>query len=84
MKTNKIWFRRKKYGYGWVPATWEGWLCIGLFIASVIISTIAIAQLDINEQQKTGWQILTTTCCAMLLVYVSYKKGEPARWSWGD
>jgi predicted GH43/DUF377 family glycosyl hydrolase len=23
-----FWFRAKEYGWGWYPATWEGWLVL--------------------------------------------------------
>jgi len=29
---NKYWFRRKLYGWGWTPATWQGWLTLLIFI----------------------------------------------------
>ena len=24
-QTTKYWFKAKTYGYGWTPATWQGW-----------------------------------------------------------
>ena len=27
------WFRKKTFGYGWTPCTWQGWAVMVLFIA---------------------------------------------------
>jgi hypothetical protein len=26
------WFCKKRFGYGWTPATWQGWLVTALFV----------------------------------------------------
>ncbi len=28
----KYWFKAKNYGWGWYPATWQGWLILAGFI----------------------------------------------------
>ena len=28
----QLWFKAKKYGYGWYPATWQGWLVILVYL----------------------------------------------------
>ena len=33
----RYWFKNKKRGIGWVPATWEGWVTMFVYIISVII-----------------------------------------------
>ena len=41
------WFRRKRWGYGWTPASWEGWVATLLFVlACVGIADPALAHLD--------------------------------------
>jgi hypothetical protein len=38
------WFRRRTFGYGWTPITWEGWLVtLGLCIALVAINLAVVA-----------------------------------------
>lgn len=27
------WFKRKLYGWGWTPATWQGWVTLVAFLA---------------------------------------------------
>ena len=30
------WFKAKIYGWGWVPARWQGWLVIAVYVAALI------------------------------------------------
>ena len=77
MNNNKIWFVRKTYGYGWTPSTWEGWLVIFLWLILFIPLTIMI---EYNWILYLGGIFIITG----MLVYIAYKKGEKARWQWGE
>ncbi len=35
---NKPWFKPKKYGYGFRPITWQGWLLTLLLLAVIFLS----------------------------------------------
>jgi hypothetical protein len=37
MNPPKLWFGKKRIGWGYVPRTWEGWAVIGLFIVACIL-----------------------------------------------
>ncbi|HQB50906.1 MAG TPA: 8-oxo-dGTP diphosphatase [bacterium] len=77
----KLWFKAKKYGYGWYPVTWEGWLTIAIYVL-LLIGTGSFFPQYIERQPFVyfGWVILLTA----VLIYVSYKTGEKARWRWGE
>jgi cellulose synthase/poly-beta-1,6-N-acetylglucosamine synthase-like glycosyltransferase len=47
MKT--IWFKNKTYGYGWTPATWQGW---GITIVYIIILIICALSVDWNNEKE--------------------------------
>jgi len=73
------WFAAKRYGYGWGwPVTWQGWVFLLVWSAVTILATTATALYDM----ALGFAI--TIAMVVLLVIVCYKKGEPARWRWGD
>ena len=74
---NKIWFKRKKYGWGWTPSTWEGWLVITIWIFVFILE---FSKKD-NSLPKN---IIFILMMIGLLIYISYKKGETPRWQWGN
>lgn len=38
----RVWFKAKRIGWGWTPATPEGWIVVGVFLAGLAGSTIAL------------------------------------------
>ncbi|MEI6581070.1 MAG: hypothetical protein WCO07_02765 [bacterium] len=77
MDKNKIWFRRKLYGWGWTPCTWEGWLVILLW---VIFFALAMSNMD-HEWLKN---LLFIFLSVAILILICYKKGEKPKWQWGE
>ena len=71
------WFKRKVYGWGWVPVTWEGVLVI---MAAVAIIYAGFATF-INRNPATSVRILVLTLAALMAV--CYIKGEKPKWQWG-
>ncbi len=81
----KLWFRAKTYGWGWTPSSWEGWLVIALYLFSVFIyarSTVDKA-LDGGGSGVPIYYHLLMAGATVLLIIVSYKKGEKPGWRWG-
>lgn len=31
----RLWFRANPYGWGWIPATWEGWAVVVGYVVSL-------------------------------------------------
>jgi len=77
MDKNKIWFRRKLYGWGWTPCTWEGWLVILLW---VIFFALAMSNMD-HEWLKN---LLFIFLSVAILILICYKKGEKPKWQGGE
>jgi hypothetical protein len=74
----KLWFKRKSYGWGWVPYSIEGWLItIGFVIAILYIS---IKYAETNPALFIAYLISLIA----VLIFISYKKGEKPRWRWGN
>lgn len=78
----KIWFKRKTYGWGWTPVTWQGWLVIGAYLA-VVFLFVYIASLFSSPKAPLIFLVPIAFATA-LMIYVCYKKGESPRWQWGD
>ena len=74
--TGKIWFGRKKYGYGWCPSSIEGWIVIILASALILYFAFKVETNQIN--------ILYILLTAVVLVIINYVKGEKPRWQWGN
>lgn len=77
---NGYWFRRKLCGWGWTPATKEGWFVTVVFIAFIICIGW---RSDLQQLEGYGlvWQFIVPAVAATtLLVWVCFKTGEPPRW----
>ena len=79
----KIWFRAKRYGFGWTPSTWEGWLVILFYILFAVFGTNRIVSLA-GDVSLVGVSLaLFLVPLTALLVLICYSKGERPSWRWG-
>lgn len=79
--SNTLWFKRRRYGYGWTPVTWQGWIAVGLFLA-VILGGAALA-IDAQSDVATVIYLNFVIASALLLIGVSLQKGPLPKWRWG-
>lgn len=79
---NKIWFKRKTYGWGWTPASWEGWVVL---VAYLVIIFILASAVEGESQREVGlFFILPGVIVTAALIRICYKTGESPRWQWGE
>ncbi len=78
-----IWFKAKRYGYGWYPATWQGWLVILIYIVLITLDALRIDALSHSVSDTLINWIPDTALLTALLIAICYWKGEPPRWRWG-
>lgn len=81
MYEKKIWFKRKKYGIGWTPAAWEGWIITLIYPFLLILPIIFIRPW--TKTIVTIWYGYLTTI-TIAYIYVCYRFGEPLKWRWGN
>ncbi len=80
----KLWFKAKEYGWGWYPATREGWAVTFGYIALMMIPPLLFdfkthTAKDVYIFLIPIWSVLTA-----VMIYISYKTGEKPRWRWGN
>jgi catechol 2,3-dioxygenase-like lactoylglutathione lyase family enzyme len=82
MKSN-LWFRRKTYGWGWTPITWQGWTVTALFIAIPLAIKLLMKTLDFsrNIQNFSLFAVIPLVLVGLTMVCLRY--GEKPRWQWG-
>lgn len=76
------WFKRKLYGWGWTPATWQGWLITALYVLLIILFALTI------DENSSGKEVMFTFVLPFLFLTITffriaYKKGQKPRWQWG-
>lgn len=82
----KLWFVARKYGYGWTPATWEGWLVLGLYLAAIWGAYVCRYTKDsaLSEDAIILYRFLPQVLGLTLMLFIiCILKGEKPGWRWG-
>jgi hypothetical protein len=75
MLNDKLWFKAKKFGWGWVPSSKEGWLVtISYVILAFVITPLVVI--------SSILYFLVLFLLTVGLIYICYKTGEQPHWSW--
>ena len=83
-KQKRYWFKRKRYGWGWVPVTWQGMAVIGVYLALILIGAASL--LDEAEESysaEVGVFMIAVFILTVQLILVAYKRGPAPKWRWG-
>ena len=83
MVKNKLWFRAKRYGWGWQPASWQGWAIMFIFIDAVILNFRRIDAIQHSGSDTLINFVPQTLLMVLALIVICYKTGEKPRWRWG-
>jgi hypothetical protein len=80
----EYWFKPKRYGYGAVPVTWQGWtLTLGTVFAMVAVSLC----LRLTEPHYWALALLIAFNVMALVALTVVARGKTEggfRWRWGD
>lgn len=78
----KFWFKRKWFGWGWYPATWQGWL---ITVGYVVLVLLFASTIDDNSptREVVFTFLLPVTLLTIAFIRVGYHYGETPRWQWG-
>lgn len=68
------WFVRRRYGYGWTPYAWQGWLITAIAVALVI--TVAIVA---RAQRSPIWYLAIIAILIVLSVVAATRSGPRPR-----
>jgi hypothetical protein len=73
MNDRKWWFKRRRYGWGWYPVTFSGWLVTFLYVLGVI---------GLASWSPPG-DLIAIALMTVALLVICIKKGPAPRWRWG-
>ncbi|HYD93509.1 MAG TPA: hypothetical protein VEB18_03625 [Candidatus Paceibacterota bacterium] len=78
----KLWFKRKVFGWGWYPVSWEGWaVTIGYAILVLLAVSTIDEQSSMREIMFTA--VLPIALLTIALIRICYRTGEAPKWQWG-
>ncbi|HYF28987.1 MAG TPA: hypothetical protein VEA36_01315 [Candidatus Paceibacterota bacterium] len=91
MKRNrKLWFRAKRFGWGWYPASWQGWAVTVAYTLLYVLSGLLFGAFAPAVVAEGGSVLEGSVLFASLLVLITasllaicYRYGERPRWRWG-
>ncbi len=89
-----LWFKAKRYGWGWYPVTWQGYLSTLLFTLTYILLVTAYmgwlsAATMAGGADYRGLSLGTLEFLAAfaavtwLMIVLCTRYGERPRWRWG-
>jgi hypothetical protein len=78
----KLWFKRKLFGWGWTPVTWQGWLVTLTYALLVFLCALTIDQHSSMREVALTF-ILPVIILTSIFIRIALKKGEPLSWQWG-
>lgn len=77
-----LWFKAKLFGWGWTPATWQGWITLIIYLVLVFFISSQINE-SINTEKVIFTFILPLIILTAAFIILVVKKGEKPKWSWG-
>ncbi len=72
------WFGQKRYGYGCMPISWQGWLATLVYV--VIVS---FAGLLAWRSPLAAYSVIATVTILFIILAAKTTKGG-LQWRWGD
>lgn len=78
-----MWFRAKSYGYGWTPATWQGWIVMLVYLLVVLTGALTINTKAKDALHGVGIFLAIDLAATTTLIIVASMYGEKAGWRWG-
>lgn len=79
----RYWFKRKIVGWGWTPATWEGYLVLFIFSALIAYNAITIRNTIVSESEFLFIFLPRVGALTILLIAICWRTGESPKWQWG-
>ncbi len=83
MEDKKLWFRAKRFGWGWYPATWQGWGVLAMYVGA-LFSFGVFSDESVKSDQDFLFRFFPVVfILTAYLIIICYAYGEKPRWSWG-
>lgn len=75
-RQDAYWFKAKRYGWGWYPASWQGALILVGYMLLALAGSVWF-------QNQLVYFAAFFAGLTVVLIYICYKTGEKPYWRWG-
>jgi hypothetical protein len=82
----QLWFKAKRYRWGWTPVSIEGWIVVAIFVGLVVAGALVFAsQLRAGADPRRAWVLFALWIAVVAGAFIAfcYAKGEKPRWRLG-
>jgi hypothetical protein len=80
----KLWFKAKRYGFGWTPCSWEGWVVVAFFAAFQVWNFLRIDATSHSNSDTLRPFIIQLFISFIILSLITSWKGEKLGLRWGN
>lgn len=77
------WFKQKRYGYGAVPSSWQGWAITAVYTAVVVGLSVWLVGDDNPAPRALAFFGIVTALTILLIGIVARTTEGGLRWRWG-
>ena len=81
-KAKKYLFKRRRYGWGWTPVSWQGWVIVFVPLG-VIIANAFLLPGENTTALNLLYYLIITFLLVILLILVVAKNSPKPKWRWG-
>lgn len=83
--SKKYWFKRRRYGYGWTPVTWQGWATIIIYLFALLGYAFTMDEASPEGTLEDVYTYLGVVfAMTIVLIIVTSVKGPRPKWRWGQ
>ncbi len=81
MESKKYWFKKRRWGYGWTPSTWQGWLAMAVSVGLIVLAASLLAPKEhaMGNRHNLAAFFIIAALDLCVLVLICVQKGEPQR-----
>ena len=79
----KLWFRAKRYGWGWYPRTWQGWAILLMYVFAVFANAVYVGNHELSGSDFIRPFFAQTYILTVFLIIICSATGEKPYWRWG-
>ena len=83
-KPNQLWFRAKRYGWGWFPCAWQGWAILAMYVFAVVDGAVWLKRHVTSESDLLLRFLPELYILTVFFIIICYATGEKPLWRWGQ
>ena len=79
-----LWFKAKRWGWGWYPITWQGWGIIALYVFGLFSNVIFVNNHTHSNSDFLIQFFPQVLILTIFLIIICWATGEKLGWRWNN